>query len=260
MSAPFKNNVVFFHIPKAAGTTVWRYFQNVFGKERSFLATPEALNEFEACPLEGRFFSAHMNYTNYEAIKTPHKAVTFFRDPKQRLLSTYYFLRAFRLPEGVKPQKSMELAKTVSLGKWLDHAITNLDDPDFRDLDNFYIRVLLGRQLSTEFRRINCDDDSSEILLARHRIRQFHAVGIVENFDASLAMFARSLGLPAPGPKHLRPENTFAQNTKDEKIEKELISDEFFSKLEELTRGDQKIYNYAAELSGEQIRVFDLLN
>ncbi|MEP3177901.1 MAG: sulfotransferase family 2 domain-containing protein [Lentilitoribacter sp.] len=258
MQQAVKNNIVFFHIPKTAGTTVTNYFFNVVGHENCFTGTPEAKQEFEIRQGGGDYFAAHMDYQVYASIKRPHKAVTFLRDPKKRLLSTYYFLRSFQLPKDIAPNEGMAIAKSEGLHDWLKAILANKDKPSFNQLDNFYIRTLMGGKRALETHTIDSSTGSGDLLIAKDRIRRFHAVGIVENFDASLGMIAKALELPAPSRENLKALNTFADNTQGKKLDREPITDEISELVEELTRGDQKLYEYAREISDDQITVFNL--
>ena len=251
-----KPNVVFFHIPKTAGTTVTNYFRSVYGDEQCFLSTADQALKFEQSNTPGRYLSAHMNYDEYQKIQTLHKSVIFFREPKARILSTYYFLRHFKLSKNAEPPEGMKTAKEMDLKDWLRNAIDNISSSNLKELDNLYARILMGREYSNVTPLVKWEEHADEFYITRYRLRQFDAIGIVENFDPSMEMIAKAIGLRAPTAQQIKPKNTFADNTADKNAQREEVTAEIDYLLSRLTHTDQQIYDYAAKLSKEQCIVY----
>ena len=88
--------VKFLHIPKTAGTSVRRFLSRFFLSRH---VCPAVNNEqFRALPPERlrsyRLFAGHIDWTSLDRIEGECFTFSILRQPRERLLSFYFFLRA----------------------------------------------------------------------------------------------------------------------------------------------------------------------
>ena len=90
--------VVFLHIPKTAGTAVHLALAGLFPPGE--ICPERHPPEFDRAPDEGlrgfRLFSGHFYWDQVARVPAPRVVFTFLREPRERLLSLYYFFRAHR--------------------------------------------------------------------------------------------------------------------------------------------------------------------
>ena len=145
-------NVIFLHIPKTAGQSVHSFLVRLFGPEA---IGPARVNEqlilLSVPEIRAyRVFSGHMDWALLDCVERPRFVFTVLRDPVDRILSFYFFLRreAQRL-------SAEELRLPQNQGK---HAALHLSCDDYfcgggpmirtfldNHYDNFYTYYFAGR-------------------------------------------------------------------------------------------------------------------
>jgi hypothetical protein len=97
--------IIFLHLPKTAGTTVNRLIEWEYRLTEMYSIDP-VLFEWSAAHLRKlspqrlkriRIFKGHMLYGLHEVLPQPATYITVLRDPVDRVISSYYFMRSYML-------------------------------------------------------------------------------------------------------------------------------------------------------------------
>ncbi len=194
--------IFFLHIPKAAGSTLSQILRRQYGAPRVldsypatfrqkihnktglesarwrydyFAALPEAIKHNAAV------FMGHEGFGFHQALERPSTSITILRDPVERVLSHYYYVRRNRENHLHKTvaDRQMSLAEFVTSGV-------------SREVDNGQTKFLAG--LETPY--LVAGEYGDEILEAAKQNANHHftVVGLTERFDESLILLKRTLG------------------------------------------------------------------
>lgn len=237
-----RENMFFLHIPKTAGTSVSSFFSTRFVPGNTFIAgMPKDIEP--ANPRMGIYYGAHVNWDFFIHIKFFCKKMTFLRDPVARLYSTYNFVRhSANKTEVLRPYA--RASRTYNFNDWLKYQLDarGNDEGDVNGNDNVYMRCLLGASLTAKMPRLNFEGEVWPLELAKERLRKFDSCGIVEDFDTSMKVACRTLGVGLPKPGELKRKNITKSRRKSP------VDDEARSLAQELTKYDQELYEYGQEL------------
>ena len=234
--------IVFLHIPKTGGTSVHDFLIQQFPKNKVCPDRFNTLRKHTKAELDKYlYFSGHYDMDAVEHISGEKEVFTFFRDPKQTILSLYYFWKshktsAIRRNNLVGPR----FAKSMGLLEFLTSGI----GPIPGNINNYTTRALIGK--------IYCGPDAEflypvdEVIdRAKEKIDSLTTFGLMDKYDESYRMVLTKLGFTPP---EVIPHARNSKNNADpniELIEKEEITREISEALEALTVFDQQIYNYA---------------
>jgi len=189
--------LIYFHIPKNAGTTLGRMIKLKLGfwpparllhhtVTLGYYHVPEAGPRMDAIgrlsqrdQQRVRFFEAHVGFGVHKFLPQPNTYITMLRDPIDRALSVYYTLRQHRL-----------LPEDTTLETFLRHG----DPQRVWWIDNAQVRYLAGEDGNiVNTPQGTCRPELLEV--AKQRLDEhFLFVGITERFDASVILLRRILG------------------------------------------------------------------
>jgi len=174
--------VIFQHIPKAAGSSlILTVLRQRFAPSRSFICgTDGVLDDFLALPEEDRaqldFLAGHVDFGIHGHLGRKSAYFAFLRDPVERVISHYYFIR------GAKRHRYREQARDMDLEAFVRSGLRPR-------MNNCMTRMLSG--LDAPYGR--CPDSMLDAALANLN-RHYFFLGLVERFDDSLALLAQLMG------------------------------------------------------------------
>jgi hypothetical protein len=179
-------NLVFLHIPKAAGTTLHTILENHYPRSSHYSIFEEPirrLQEFGARPQKEReqirLLKGHFPYGVHQHLVGPSTYITLLRKPVDRVISHYYYVK--RTPRHYLYERVH--AENMDLGAYITSRITE-------ELDNDQVRLLSGIERSIPWG--GCTHEHLE--LAKRNISEHFAVaGVLERFDESLALMGHKL-------------------------------------------------------------------
>lgn len=178
------DNLIFLHIPKAAGSTLHPVLERHYSK-RAYrtISLPEQLEAFKQLPEAERrhirLLKGHMPFGMHRWLKGRSRYVTLLRHPAERVVSHYYY---------VKRRPGHYLHHHIAAGMGLaEFASAGLSG----ELDNGQVRLLSGHD--QDIPPGQCTRDLLDT--AQRNIEQHVAVaGLTERFDESLVLMASVLG------------------------------------------------------------------
>jgi len=148
----FDTRVVFLHIPKTAGQSVHAALMQLFGADNVCKArVNEALVLLTLEEIRrSRVFSGHFDWSMIDCVPYPKFVFTILREPTERILSFYFFLR-----ESAKTLTEEEINQPWNQGKkaalkWSCDEYFCSNKPEFRmfinnHYNNFYAYYFAGR-------------------------------------------------------------------------------------------------------------------
>ena len=245
MSAASEHTVVFVHIPKTAGITFRSLLDRHYPPDRRYWVPDPDSPDPEDLPALDHFVDAlrslpteqlqtldlvgggHFPFGIHEALPRPARYITFIREPIDRVVSFYYFLRSH-------PSFLHSSAHYLTLREFAEQNITG-------NLHNGQTAFLAGKGLRYE----RCFDQDL-LVDAKANIRaHFAAVGVTERFDESLLVLRRQLGWGRP--LYYREQNVNRARSREE------LDTETRASIEALTELDQELYKYANALLDAEI-------
>jgi hypothetical protein len=223
------STVVFFHIPKTAGSTLSAVFQRLLAGRPQFLTGGEGLSHIKDCarfvnmPEQERgaygYVSGHLEMPVVTAVPGKPFVFTFLRDPWDRLVSLYRYVK--RTP-------------SHHLHQWIEQRNAGpeefLLECGWDELYNGMTRRLAG------FRKATTNDKRILALAVSNVQRYFSFIGIQESFDQSLFCLGRMLEIDqerlvyskknvSPGP---RPGLTVDQAAKNRILSRNMLDCELY--------------------------------
>ncbi|MDP1863753.1 MAG: sulfotransferase family 2 domain-containing protein [Thiobacillus sp.] len=178
------DNLIFLHIPKAAGSTLHPVLERHYSK-RAYrtISVPDQLEAFKQMPDEERrrihLLKGHMPFGMHTYLTGSSRYITLLRHPAERVVSHYYYVK--RRPGHYLHhhlESGMGLAEFASAGL-------------SGEMDNGQVRLLSGHDQD-----IPCGQCTRDLLgTAKRNIEDHFAVaGLTERFDESLVLMAIELG------------------------------------------------------------------
>jgi hypothetical protein len=230
--------VIFFHIPKTAGTTLNTILQNNYPAEAIFateFVDVGGIDNYQKLPEKRRakiqLLKGHMNFGLHQYAPGGATYFTLLRDPVDRALSHYYHIRR----EERHPAHPYVVDNDMSIRESLEAGVDPL-------LFNAQTRLLSGVANSVPIGQCTRE----HLQLAMRNLRQYFAVvGLTEEFEKTLLLLRRVFGWQN---LYYEPQNVAA----DRKRKSEL-SQATLSNLRQANSLDIELYDYARWLFDEQV-------
>ena len=187
-------NIIFLHIPKTAGQSVHHYLISNFNKDEIFPArvNSQALDYTVREIKKYKVFSGHFDISFLDIVDQPKFIFTILRNPIDRILSYYFYLRneAKKLSFGEinSPQRQgMKAALELSPDEYF--CDKNLNIRQFIDdhYDNFYMHYFAmksynGKSFADKLIKSNLLSTDMIFDMAINTLNQINAVYDIENW------------------------------------------------------------------------------
>lgn len=227
--------VIFMHLPKTAGSTLSRIIERQYPAasvlELYDSRTGVELRSLPEDRLNGlRVVRGHFCFGAHQFVSRLCVYMTVLREPVDRIISHYYFVRSDPTHDLFQAAREMSLAEYVRY--------CNLAEPN-----NDQTRLLCGEYEGSvpSF----CDPAMLEVA-RRHLHDHFAGVGLTEEFDRTLVLMKRLFGWRSPF--------YVSQNVGRQRPPREALSAETLRVIQEYNRLDAELYRYGQELFREQVR------
>ncbi|MGF1539105.1 MAG: sulfotransferase family 2 domain-containing protein [Pleurocapsa sp.] len=219
-------NLIFIHIPKAAGTTLRKILKTQYPNKRWLQIDgsrpQESFAEFKNKDInerkEIRCLFGHIPYGVHEALVGSSQYITILRHPVERIISHYYYI--LRQPSHYLYQQVAE--KKLSLKDYVTSGLSS------QELENGQTWLISGKNYN----------NSESLAIAKQNLQKhFIGVGITEQFDRSLAIFQQRLGWQKIDYE--------SANVTPNRPQRNEISPEIITLIEKLNYLDMELYDFA---------------
>ncbi|EKD96909.1 MAG: hypothetical protein ACD_23C01190G0004 [uncultured bacterium] len=232
--------IVFIHIPKTGGMTLYSMIREIYRPSELHKINPavESVEKYKHLPQTRKnslkAIYGHMDYGLRELLPADSAYVTLMRHPVERVISHYYYVRR----TGNDPLR--ELAMRSSLYDWV--ARCNLEE-----MDNGQTRRLSGMAQGIKF-----GECSAEALAQAktNLARDFALVGITERYDETYLLMCKMFGWPI--------KNYPSINVAKWKPEQNEIPARTLRLIEKFNALDMELYDYATRLFAEKVEEIDI--
>lgn len=232
---PKNETVVFVHIPKAGGSTFHQILYRAYKKKRSkthHLSENQSIHDGichsdEWDSLE--MVKGHMPYGIHTYLPNPTAYITLLRNPIERLISYYYYVKSH------DDNRHYTISNSMSMGAFFEA--------------EFLPRHAMTRRLAgySETDGSFDDDPHAGLALAKQNLAKFAVVGLVERFDESLLLMAKRFNWRFPF--YIRM-NVGGGKKGRVDADTEII-------LRETAGLDHALYEYAVTLFERQVQAYD---
>jgi hypothetical protein len=230
--------LIFMHLPKTGGSTLAQIIERQYGS-RSVLPLYKSTSGEELASLpqdwmaDIQAITGHFHFGVHELLSTPSIYITMLRDPLERVISHYYYVRNHR-DHYLHP-----MATECGLSEFVQ--VCNLQEPN-----------------NDQTRLLGADPDSirsgqcSPELLARAKDRlqhHFAVVGITEAFDQSLILMKKRMGWRTPYYSR--------ENVTRKRPMKEDFSRHTLQVVRTYNELDCELYRFGKQLLDDQVHLLD---
>ena len=178
--------LLFLHIPRTGGSTLLRLLDRQYGGEAVLKAHDAVSADVVARlhaerPARTRVIAGHFYYGVHSRLAASCRYMTFLRDPVERVVSHYHFVRS-------RPGHYLHAAAaTMSLPEYVESC--GAAEPN-----NDQTRLLAGEEM------LPSDGTASDAMLpiAKQNLDSHAAVGLTDAFDASIVVMQRVFGWGRP--------------------------------------------------------------
>jgi len=219
---------LFLHIPKTAGTSIINMVAPYYGE--SLISHGDYSGKLPGEIEDIAFVSGHFGYSYARPLMPSRVSFTFLREPRERILSFYYFCRT-RDPD---EWSIYALAQKLDLEGFLR---TAFQDPAVKSsIWNCQVWQLAHGWANLDKRNITLWKPDELLRLAISHLDEFSHIGLTETFDQDRDKILGLLGIPVPA-------DSIAANRSDGRPGLAELSPRILDVLEELTQLDQQLYD-----------------
>ncbi|MGK7939754.1 MAG: sulfotransferase family 2 domain-containing protein [Crocosphaera sp.] len=229
--------VIFLHIHKTGGRTLEKILEKQYktseivstdnlkwrqAKEDLRKQSSETLNK-------AKLIEGHMYFGLHDLLTQPFTYVTMLRNPIDRVLSLYCYIR----DEPKNPQHKTLIDNNMNLEQFLDSGIA-------KTVENGQTRVLSGIQAEDK----PCSQEM--LALAKENLsKYFTVIGLTERFDETLILLKQTFGYRLPIYKTI--------NKNKKRLPRKAISNQELQKIRDLNKFDIELYEYAEKVFQKKV-------
>lgn len=228
---------IFLHIPKTAGTTLYKLLWRHYRKDRMYTIdhvgqTLDSFRQLSAGQKQRlQLVAGHIDYGIHEFLPQPATYFTFLRQPVDLVVSYYNYLKGAI----EHPHYPFVVGGGMSLRQLLD---SGMDE----NMHNLQTRVLAGKG----HKGASYVCTAVDLELAKERLRHhFSVVGLTEQFDGSLLLLKKRFGWRSLYYARL---NVARQRP--------LVDEETVRAIEQANQHDLALYAYGQTLFAEQVAAY----
>lgn len=234
--------VVFIHIPKTGGITLYSMIRDIYKPSELYKINPamESIEKYKYLSQDRKeklkVIYGHMDYRIHELLPPNSRYVTLMRSPVERVISHYHYVRR------TASNPLWELAMQSTLDDWVSRC-------NLHEMDNGQTRRLSGMSGSMQV-----GECSTEMLAqSKRNIEQnFTLVGLTERYDQTYALMSKMFGWQI---KYYRPKNVAKEKPEISKVSRESIR-----LIEKFNALDMELYEHATRLFAERLGNTDIGN
>lgn len=226
-------SIIFLHLPKTAGTTLNRLIEWEYPLTEMYSVDP-VLFEWSYAHLRNlppkrlrktRIFKGHMLFGLHEVLPQPSTYITVLRDPVNRVLSAFYFMRGYKLHP---------LYWRLRREKWSLEQYVALSTRD-----NVQCKIIANADY-----HLPCTQEILDRALD-HLNRYFSVIGLSERLEESLALMKLRFGW------QLKSYSSF--NVTRKRPKRDDLPPATLAMIAEKNRFDIELYRRASELFEEAV-------
>ena len=233
--------VIFLHIPKTAGTTLRRILEKQYPPHEQYSTYPTALHpqaslaafkQLDATRrLQIRLLMGHIPFGLHTFLPRPSRYFTILREPVERVVSHYYFIR--RTPSHHLYQYATSAEMT--LPRFVESQTT-------MEAKNLQTRLLSG---AMNRKKPKASDEEILALAKKNLHESFAVVGLAERFDETLLLLKNAF--------QWRRVFYVKLNVTRSRPQQDEMAPDVRCLIQEHNQLDSDLYHYARGLFDEQI-------
>ena len=250
--------IIFLHIPKAAGMTIYSILRNQYNETESHLLQGntilQAIEDLKKLPPESknkiRLLYGHMHFGLHRQFTAKTSYFTLLREPVDRIISHYYYV--LKTPSHYLHEKVLKYK--MNLKEYVSSGIS-------KELNNSQLRYISAGDSRIDLNKCSHDlIDKTQTILDNF----FVVVGIKEFFDETMIMLRKALNWKRP-PVYIK------QNVTKTRIKKEELDNDTMETIKKYNQLDIGLYHAAAvdfkkkmksfgDSFQEELKAFKILN
>jgi hypothetical protein len=238
--------LIFFHIAKTAGTTLHTILSRNFSPDTimsmDYGNNPQCVNEFKHLAAKQktklRYLHAHMvPFGIHEHIPRVSAYIVLLRDPVERVLSEYFYIRRME----AHPLHHLVISKNIGLDDFISSGISPAA------VQSGQTRLLSGVK-GVDW-ATGCGPLTQDIFenTKRNLLSHFMLVGLTERFDEFLVLLKRAMGWKNIKLVYRK------QNSTPDRPRKQDVSKDLLKLMEEYNHFDNELYEFARQRFDELI-------
>ena len=225
-----KQKIIFLHIPKTAGLSMTEVIANEYKRKNMFYINLLNTQEFIELSLQEKekihMVLGHQIFGMHEYFSNDAKYITLLRNPINRVISTYYYIK--RRPQNKFYDKIH--SENISLKDFVKN------DDYFKQVFNGQTKLIAGLDKGIAKKHVSENTYNKAI---ENLDKHFVVVGLTERFDEYMLMLKNELNWSYP---------FYVRQNVAKKIEKPAeVSTEIKKIIAEKNEYDIKLYNYVKE-------------